>query len=284
MHVHAAASLGNLRLLERNNIVKAILITGSREEIWRKWVDSSQISFIPSPLFPNRYRTAGQADSAFADQGSFWRDSLNPVAMFVFPDTAWIRKQLESKTFLSLGEITTQYWGVSPTDQRLEPYFSLAEQYDIPIGIHMALAPPNETLTRPTFRARLGNPLLLEDILVKHPKLRIWVMHAGHPYLEEMTALMLVYTQVYVDISAINYSRILPRQAFHQYLKGLIDAGLGKRIMFGSDFTQALEETIEAINSALFLSEEQKRDILYNNAARFLRLPSEEIARHNKSK
>jgi uncharacterized protein len=35
------------------------------------------------------------------------------------------------------------------------------------------------------------------------------------------------------------------------------------------------------IEEASFLSVEQKRDILYNNAARFLRLSKEEIARHH---
>ena len=35
---------------------------------------------------------------------------------------------------------------------------------------------------------------------------------------------------------------------------------------------EAIEIAIEAIQAASFLSEEQKRDILYNNAARFLEL------------
>ena len=38
---------------------------------------------------------------------------------------------------------------------------------------------------------------------------------------------------------------------------------------------------IDRIESADFLSPEQKRDILYNNAARFFRLPSDEIDRHH---
>ena len=45
--------------------------------------------------------------------------------------------------------------------------------------------------------------------------------------------------------------------------------------MFGSDqmrWPQKIGEAIEAIREAPFLSEEQKRDILHDNAARFLRL------------
>ena len=42
-----------------------------------------------------------------------------------------------------------------------------------------------------------------------------------------------------------------------------------------------IEVAIDSITNAPFLSEEQKRDILYNNAARFLRLTPEEIAKHH---
>jgi predicted TIM-barrel fold metal-dependent hydrolase len=44
----------------------------------------------------------------------------------------------------------------------------------------------------------------------------------------------------------------------------------------------AIRLSIEAIDSAGFLSREQKRDILYHNAARFLRLTDGEIANHHK--
>jgi uncharacterized protein len=42
-----------------------------------------------------------------------------------------------------------------------------------------------------------------------------------------------------------------------------------------------LLDDLLAREEAPFLSREQKRDILYNNAARFLRLSEEEIARHH---
>jgi len=69
-------------------------------------------------------------------------------------------------------------------------------------------------------------------------------------------------------------------------LKSLVDAGLGDRLMFGSDglgFPEAIQLAIEGINSAEFLTKNQKRDIFYNNAARFLKLSEEQIAQHNKN-
>jgi predicted TIM-barrel fold metal-dependent hydrolase len=127
-----------------------------------------------------------------------------------------------------------------------------------------------------------SNPLLLEDVLVEHPDLRLYVMHAGWPMLDELIGLLYAHPQVYVDVAVINW--VLPRAEFHRYLRRIVEAGFGDRIMYGSDqmnWPQSIRKSIEAIRSAPFLSEEQKRDILYNNAARFLGLSDETIARHH---
>lgn len=51
--------------------------------------------------------------------------------------------------------------------------------------------------------------------------------------------------------------------------------------MFASDYFGTVKENIEIIYSLDWLTEEQKRDILYNNAARFLELTSEQIQAHH---
>jgi predicted TIM-barrel fold metal-dependent hydrolase len=47
------------------------------------------------------------------------------------------------------------------------------------------------------------------------------------------------------------------------------------------DWPGLIERSIAVIDEAPFLSEQERRDILYHNAARFLRLSEEEIARHH---
>jgi len=81
----------------------------------------------------------------------------------------------------------------------------------------------------------------------------------------------------YVDVGIIVYNQ--PRPAFYRYLQAIVDAGFADRVMFGSDqmvWPGTIERAIAVIEEAPFLSEEQKRDIFYNNAARFLRLSKEE--------
>jgi hypothetical protein len=194
-----------------------------------------------------------------------------------------LRRHLEAGDFEVLGEITNQYAGIPPDDERMEPYWALAEELDVPVAIHLGEGYPGAPyLDDPAYRARFGSPFLLEDVLVRHPKLRVYVMHYGSPLVDEMIAVLYTHPQVYVDIGGIQWT--YPREYFYGQLKKFIDAGFGKRVMFGSDqmvWPGLIEPAIAIIEEAPFLSEEQKRDIFYNNAARFLRLSEEEIGRHH---
>ncbi|MEA5140956.1 amidohydrolase family protein [Arcicella rigui] len=173
-----------------------------------------------------------------------------------------------------MGEVAPQYQGMSPSDPSLDEYFGVAEKLGVPVGIHMGTG-GNGTIniTNPKYRASLGRPFLLEDMLAKHPKLKIWVMHAGYPMADEMIALMGANAYVYVDLAGFIWS--YPLEEIHAYLRRLIQAGFGKRIMYGTDlmiWPKLLETSIQVIESANYLSEDQKRDIFFNNAVRFFNL------------
>ena len=184
--------------------------------------------------------------------------------------------------FHVLGEVLAQYEGIPADDPRLEPYWALAEQLDIPVAIHMGPGGPGDPYSGNGYRARNSSPLKLEEVLVRHPRLRVYIMHAGYPMLDELRALLFAHPQVYVDISGIVYTE--PRPAFYRFLQGIVEAGYGERVMFGSDqmiWPGIIEPSIKVIEDAPFLDEKQKRDIFYNNAARFLRLSKEVIAKHH---
>ena len=195
-----------------------------------------------------------------------------------------VRELHDAKAFEVLGEVMAQYEGVAADDPRLEPYWALAEARDIPVGIHIGPGEPAGPYGGAgTYRARHSSALVLEDVLVRHPKLRVYIMHAGYPLLEDLRALLFTHPQVYLDVSSIVYTE--PRPAFYRYLEGIVEAGYGDRVMFGSDqmiWPGIIEPAIAAIEDAPFLDEKQKRAILYDNAARFLRLTPAQMAEHHR--
>jgi predicted TIM-barrel fold metal-dependent hydrolase len=250
---NAEAIEAYLTEMDRHNIVLAV---GSGQlEMAKKWKAHAPERFLTGMEFP-RYTA--------------------PVnkRLEEWPDIDELRKLYESGQLQIMGEISAQYAGVAPNDPKLEPYYALAEELGLPVCLHTGFGPQmSPYLGDPNFRMRHGNPLLLEDVLVKHPKLRIYIAHGGYPNLEDTIALMLMYTQVYMDISAINW--LLTPEEFHAYLQRLIQARLGKRIMFGTDqmiWPETVGMSIDAIESATFLTEEQKQDIYFFNAADFLKL------------
>lgn len=244
-----------LEILERRNIVG--VISGYPIERVRRFTDAAPGRLIPA------YQ-------------------LNLGHEAVLPPSE-LRRHFENGDLMVLGEIENQYAGLEPGDRRMEAYWSLAEELDIPVAIHLGEGYPGAPyLGSPDYRVRLGSPLLLEEVLIRHPDLRVYVMHYGSPLVDEMIAMLYTYPQIYIDIGGNTWP--YPEEFFLGQLKRFIDAGFGKRIMFGSDqmvWPELIEISLSTIENATFLTEEQKRDILYNNAARFLRLSDAEIARHH---
>jgi hypothetical protein len=232
-----------LEAMQRYNIVLGFLSSADLD-IVQDWVAAAPERFIASPFI-----------EAPGD--------LSPEML---------RREYDAGRLAGMGEIGSQLLGVAPNDPALAPYFELAEEYDVPVLIHTeGIGPPV-----PGFRVGAGSPLLLEDVLVRHRNLRVFVENSGYPFLDDMIAMMYQYPQLYGDLSTITW--VIPRPAFHRYLEELVRAGLGKRLMFGSDqmrWPEKIGEAIEAIEEADYLTDEQKRDIFYNNAVRFLRLEAE---------
>jgi predicted TIM-barrel fold metal-dependent hydrolase len=163
---------------------------------------------------------------------------------------------------------------MSPSDMSVDKYFALAEELDIPVGIHMGTGGSGRAnVAMPKFRGSMGDPLLLEDLLARHPKLRLWIMHSGYPMIDNLLTLLQANSHVYCDVAGLIWS--YPRKEVDRYIERIVEAGFGDRLMFGTDqlvWPKLMETSIEVIDRASYLTPQQKRDILYNNAARFLRL------------
>jgi len=239
---HRAATISELRRL---GVVRALVSGGNRQAA------EAMVS-------------AGGARTLFAYQ----LDDIPTPA-----DLQAIRDLHRAGRIASISEVDPQYEGVAPNDPRLEPLWALAEELDLPVGFHIGGGPADMIRKgSPNHRTAIGNPLLIEEVIARHPKLRLFLMHMGFPFGDATEALMHSYSNVYADLGAIHWAERRPW--FHAYLKRMMVAGLGDRIMFGSDqmtSPEAIGQSIDAYREADYLTDAQRRAIFFDNAVRFFR-------------
>jgi hypothetical protein len=263
-----------INLLKKHNVVISLLSITSPEQAL-EWQGQSD-QFILGAMMP-----------CPRNRSSPW--------YYCFPKTAglpvleWLRKSAQSGVIGAFHEMMFNYDGSMPGDSKLEQYWALAAELNIPVGVHSWSGPPPGRSIRkdpnccPNYNGDLGNPKHLRIVLDRHPNIKIWLQHVGSdgnsvPELwAETLSLLEDYPSVYVDLSITN--SVLPLKDYEDSLLRLINSGFGNRIMLGSD-NIPLETILERLNSLKSISTSQRTAILYDNAANFLGLSEAERRKH----
>lgn len=192
-------------------------------------------------------------------------------------DSVKFEQMIKDKKIDVFGEIAPYYSGTTLSDSAWQPYLRICERYDIPVAVHTGGGDPGGTYSwSPKARLKLGDPYLIEEVLVKYPKLRIYLMHnGGEEWHEHALRLMAYYPNLYTDIAVMLWVEPNTQRAVTEFLKNAKHAGYLNRVMFGSDqmkWPYAIQKSITFLKSLTFLTQKDKANILYNNAASFLRL------------
>lgn len=144
-----------------------------------------------------------------------------------------LKSKIKIGEVVSIGEVANFYTGFKPNDPIMDTLYRLAETYDLPIGLHFAPGPPGSQLsTSPNARLEYANPFLLQDVLIKYPKLRVCMMHAGLPFYEDETFAMLFMfpTNLYVDISALTWYKNYSTVSLTEFLKKAVNSKSTEKI------------------------------------------------------
>lgn len=274
----AAYRARTLAEMEANGVVLALLSFTEAGDV-EAWVDAAPGRFLAGPLLPCPRNRSEPRYRCFAETEGW-------------VDVEWLRSQAQAGKVAVLHELAPSYAGLSPGNPRLAPYWALAAELDLPVGVHTQRGPgpgAKHSLREqpgccPDYDPAMGNPALLRPVLQRHPGLRVWLQHVGAgrggyaPFWNETLALLRDHPNVYLDLSITNGA--MPWPQYEAALRRLVDAGFADRIMFGSD-NLPIADLLARLERVPWLTQAQRRAILYDNAARFLRLDEETIARHH---
>jgi hypothetical protein len=253
VHIHGSKDLSTqLRVLKEAGVYKAAI--SSSWDLQNSYRDKSKINLLFGLMLPcPNGKVPYSLQPCYGDGQDL-------------PSPGWVETQIKEKKINFFGEILSQYYGISSSDTSLSPYYALAEKYGLPVGIHTGGAGPNHG--SPNFRMELGNPLLMDQLLSRFPKLKVWIMHSGDQYFNEAVSVMQKSKQVFADISVISNPDIVSFERFSIIVKTFIDAGLEDRLMFGTD-NGNIEKIIASVKGLPFLSKKQLDKIFYQNAETF---------------
>jgi hypothetical protein len=259
VHLHGDLdAITQFQNLEANGVYGAAVSSSweAQQQLNDQFESSNKVKilnglFVPCPLGKVPY--SRQMKTCY-ENGNEW------------PDVLWVEQQIKENKVDFIGEVLTQYFGISSSDTTMYPFYALAEKYNLPVGIHTGSAGPDHGC--PNFKEEMGNPVLLQTTLNRFPNLKVWYMHGGVPFVKEFIEMMKTYPNLYADISVLNNPKIVPPKDFASLLKLYIDSGLEDRLMFGTDNAD-IKTTVNSIEELDFLSSTQKEKIFFRNAQTF---------------
>ena len=195
-----------------------------------------------------------------------YEDSLIPVKQF--------EEFVQSGKIKVFGEVMAVYKGRTLNDSMYQPFLAICEKYGVPVAYHSGGSFPNaQQHGWPKYRIALGDPFLIEDVLVKYPKLKLYLMHAGENFYENTLRMMDGYPNLYADLGVALWLHPLTKDYGTKFLKSAKEYGFLDRVLFGSDqmvWPEAITSSIDFLNSMNFLTKDEKEMILYKNAKKFL--------------
>ncbi|TVQ14721.1 MAG: hypothetical protein EA364_03875 [Balneolaceae bacterium] len=178
-------------------------------------------------------------------------------------------KNIINCKYAALGELGLIYRGIPLNTPDLYPYYKIAQKHGIPVFIHTGFSGPNpQQVLSPAFKISTANPLLLEDVIIDFPDLKIVMMHMGWPFFDEALYILGTYPNIYMETSVAIW--LLGDQLFNRLLSEAVATAGNDKILFGTlqmAWPEVIGRSVKTIREAEYLTYEDKRAILWGNAA-----------------
>lgn len=149
---------------------------------------------------------------------------------FMSVNPRWPGAMEEFERSLDLGLVGIKfgpnYQNFDPLGHEAIPFYARAEKLGLPILFHQGTSPIRQAPLRYTY------PLVMDDIALRFPELRIVMAHMGHPFVKETVAVIRKHPHVYADVSSIYLRPWLEYEA----LITAVEWGTVGKLLFGSDF------------------------------------------------
>ena len=237
----------------------------------RPWADSSTMQV-----------SVNCADEEIASYCSQYPDRLIGFTS-IHPDRYQPHRKVERavKEFGMKGVKLYPHSGFYPNDPELNLVYKKCVDLDIPVMMHTGIKAVQWQ------RLKYNNPLYVDDVAVNFPDLKIIMCHGGYPWVEEFMVVAYSNPNIWVDITFLDYIEHVYKKPglTENTVERLVHLIGAERILWGTEgpymdlplfgkhgpdyYTQTQDYLVRRFD---FLSEEDKQNILGNNAAKLLKI------------
>ena len=130
------------------------------------------------------------------------------------------------------------YQNFDPLGENARRIYSRAQELKLPVLFHQGASPIREA------PLRYAHPLVMDEIAILFPELRIVMAHIGHPWLEDCMIVIRKHPNVYADVSGRYYRP----WSFYNGMRLAYEWGVINKLLLGSDFPIATpKETMDGL-------------------------------------
>jgi hypothetical protein len=137
-------------------------------------------------------------------------------------------------------KLGANYQNFDPLEPRALAIYERAQRHGLPVLFHQGTSPVRNA------PIRLAHPLLMDEVAMRYPDLKVIMAHMGHPWQVETCVVIRKHPNLYADISA-NFYR--PFSFWEQMIKAA-EWNVLDKLLLGSDFpVTTVQETIDGLRN-----------------------------------
>jgi len=160
--------------------------------------------------------------------------------------------------------VIPHWFGMSPDDERLFPFYAKCLELNVPIQIHIGSALIHHE-EQPLLS--LGNPDSLDEIAYTMPFLKVVALNSGWPWVEELVSASNKHENIFIAVDKH------PAQEMGWPLSNYIKSWGANRVLFGADYPSRKYSEVLAELQNLPIPDSARKQLMYQNAVDLYKLP-----------
>jgi len=226
---------------------KTVRITTTHRDFFKAMEAVDRVISFGIAMPPDRPAVIGEKDAKKVNDATAALVARAPEKvigfMSVWPDAPDAIVEMD-RSYHDLGlrglKLGPNYQNFEPLGENALNVYTKAQELNLPILFHQGTSPIRDA------PLRYAHPLVMDEIAIRFPELRIVMAHIGHPWQEDCLVVIRKHPHVYADVSG----RFYRHWSFYNGLRMAYEWGVMDKLLLGSDYPITMpQEVIDGLHS-----------------------------------